>query len=1091
MTETIDDDLAARLRQLEDDLRHALNAAPGVWSAASPTAGHWDYRYVSPQLVTLTGRPADHFPTGPQGWRSFVHPDDQPAWDQALLESGTGRITQVEYRVLRPDGRVRWVRERVVPTLDGSGRPVRLDGALTDLTDRKRARDELQLLQSMTGAIADAANAESALAITLQQVCAATGWALGEAWVPTADGRYLACSPAWHCRAPGLDAYRQASLPLRFAPGEGLPGRVWASQRSLWIQDVRRDPQFLRAEAATAAGLRAAFAIPVLARGEVLAVIGFFAAEARCEDQQLLELVSAVAAQVGVLWQRKRIEEALAREQALLRNLLEHVPEGIYFKDNAGRFLRASRTVARRFGMTDAGALIGKTDFDFFAPQTARQFTADEQQVIRTGQPLVAKEEQEVWPDGSVTWAVTTTMPLRDTAGQVVGVVGISRDVTERKQAEEALRLGRERLESMAAANAALLRQAGQAEQNYRALFEHATEGIFQTSPEGRYLTANPALARMHGFDTPAALMAAVTEVGRELYVDPHRRAEFVRLMEETGAVTDFQYQTYRKDGSIIWISENARAVRDAGGRLRYYEGTAEDITVRKRAEEALRASEARYQSLVENLTQSVFLKDAQFRFVAVNKPFWEGLGLAEADVLGKTDFDLYPDQLARKYRADDERVLTTGQRLEQEEENLLDGRLRTIHVVKTPLKDASGQTIGVLGSFWDITDQKNLEAQLRQAQKMEAVGQLAGGIAHDFNNLLTALLGNVAVVLSNMGEDAADRPLLLAAEKAGSRAAELTRQMLGFARQTLLRLKPTRPADCLREVADILRRSLDPRIAIEIRVPSDLWYVQGDQGALAQVLMNLCLNARDAMPDGGHLILEAANAALHDDASTQHMEARPGEFVRLRVRDTGCGIPPDILPRIFEPFFTTKERGKGSGLGLAMVFGIVKQHQGWVECTSKVNRGTCFDLYLPRSTQTAEPSAPPAASPAPALGGGETLLVVDDEALVRNVGFTILRRYGYEVLLAEDGPQALDIYRREAARIRLVILDLTMPGMSGRDTLLHLRALDPAVQVLLSSGYSATSAAQPGEEGVLGFVQKPYRPQELAQAVRAALDKN
>jgi PAS domain S-box-containing protein len=763
---------------------------------------------------------------------------------------------------------------------------------------------------------------------------------------------------------------------------------------------------------------------------------------------------------------------------------------------------------------------------------------------------------------------------------------------------------------------ARLLARLRESEQKYRSIFENAVEGIFQTTPDGRYLAANPALARMQGYDSPEEMMASLTDVGRQLYVDPQRRLEFILRMHEQGVVKDFQFEAYRRDGNSIWISENVRAVHDADGALLYYEGTAEDISERKRAEQALvleryllhtlmdnvpdniyfkdaagrftranravarrfglsdpndiigktdfdffapdaaerfradeqtvmrtgqplltkeemetwpdgrvtwastttmpfqdrqgciigifgisrdisqnkkleqalRASEARYHTLVENLWQCVFLKDRNCTFVAVNKAFCEVLDRSAADILGKSDMDFYPHQLALKYRADDEWILSSGQRLELDEETLIGGRRRTVRVVKTPVRDHQNQIVGLLGSFWDVTEQRALETQLRQAQKMEAVGQLASGVAHDFNNLLTAILGNVSLLAADLPVADPKSELLQAVEKAGTRAAELIQHLLGFSRQTMLHLEPINLNTAIQEIVDILRRTIDPRITIDCRAVPDLGLVEADAGQVNQVLMNLCLNARDAMPEGGRLLLETENVVLDDEYTHLHLEARAGEFIRLRVNDTGKGIAPEVLPRIFEPFFTTKKPGEGTGLGLAMVFGIIKQHHGWIDCYSEMNHGTRFDIYLPRSRKAGTAISASARGPGPACGT-ETILLVDDEVMIRNLARTILQRYGYDVLVAEDGRQAVDIYSRENARIDLVILDMTMPHMSGRDTLQQLRVINPQVRVVFSSGYSAEHLRQLTSEGVAAFASKPYRPEELARTVRCVLD--
>jgi CheY-like chemotaxis protein len=303
-----------------------------------------------------------------------------------------------------------------------------------------------------------------------------------------------------------------------------------------------------------------------------------------------------------------------------------------------------------------------------------------------------------------------------------------------------------------------------------------------------------------------------------------------------------------------------------------------------------------------------------------------------------------------------------------------------------------------------------------------------------------------------------------------------------------------TQPVDlnaCVEETVRLLRRTFDPRITIAVHKAADLWLVQGDTGQVGQVVLNLCLNARDAQPEGGTLTVETANVHLALDSVTDPVEGRPGDFVRLRIADTGHGMSPEVQERIFEPFFTTKEPGKGTGLGLAMVFGIVKAHGGWVECRSEVGKGTCFDVYLPPLRAPVPAVLPTPDSGVRVRGGSETILLADDEEVVAHLGRTILERHGYRVFTAQDGAEALEVYRREPRAIDLVILDLAMPRMSGPEALQELRKINPAVGVLISSGYSSDEDLRAVERaGVLGFVAKPYRPVDLARRVRAALDQ-
>jgi CheY-like chemotaxis protein len=327
----------------------------------------------------------------------------------------------------------------------------------------------------------------------------------------------------------------------------------------------------------------------------------------------------------------------------------------------------------------------------------------------------------------------------------------------------------------------------------------------------------------------------------------------------------------------------------------------------------------------------------------------------------------------------------------------------------------------------------------------------------------------------------------LLAIDEAAWRATELTQRLVGFSRQSRPWLRPVDLRPVVDETLALLRRTIDPRITMEVAAAADLWNVEADLGQINQVLINLCLNARDAMPEGGRLLLQTENVVLDEkQAQLQSSEARAGEFVRLRVADSGEGIAADVLPHIFEPFFTTKQPGKGTGLGLAMVLGIAKQHRGWIICTSEPQRGACFDIYLPRTTSQPLTPQAPVVFAAP-LGGNETVLVVDDEPLLLDLLRRILEERGFHVLVARDGFQAIEIFRQQKSAIDLIVLDMTMPRLSGRDTLRQLREIDPDVAVLYVTGY-AEKLAEAGLDQTCGFLAKPFRPDELVQAVRAAL---
>jgi PAS domain S-box-containing protein len=504
------------------------------------------------------------------------------------------------------------------------------------------------------------------------------------------------------------------------------------------------------------------------------------------------------------------------------------------------------------------------------------------------------------------------------------------------------------------------------------------------------------------------------------------------------------------------------------------------------RAEEAARRAAQQWRTTFDAIRDAVCLVDADGTVVRCNKAMTDLVGRPAVEMVGRSLAEILQKALGLSEPPPFADPSSQPSTTDGKEIVLGERWFRATH---DPIVDESGKYLGSVHIFRDVTERRTLEEQLRQVQKMEAIGRLAGGVAHDFNNLLTAILGNAALLQGRLPREDTSFEYVTTIERAAWRAAELTRQLLGFSRQTLLWLKPTSLNDSVEEVASLLERTIDPLITLEVRRAPDLWQVEADAGQISQVLMNLCLNARDAMPRGGRLLIETANRTVTGEHVRRHPDGRPGEHVRLRVADTGEGIPPEILPRIFDPFFTTKEPGKGTGLGLAMVFGIVQQHRGWIEVQSELGKGSCFDVYLPR-LRVPKPAEQPVQPSAAAWGGRETILLADDNPEVRDLAAHFLKPYGYEVLLAEDGRQALEIYQRERARIHLVILDLTMPRLPGLEALRKLREIDPNVRVLLSSGYSNRPLGETERDGALGFVGKPYRERDLLNAVRTALDQ-
>jgi PAS domain S-box-containing protein len=766
--------------------------------------------------------------------------------------------------------------------------------------------------------------------------------------------------------------------------------------------------------------------------------------------------------------ERERLVEQLHTETARLEAVVRHLPAGVLITEApSGKIVLFNERLGQIGGRPaqHGESLPDYQHMPFFHPD-GRPYPVEDWPLVRAmrGEQLENQEMVLHRADGGLTTISVNAAPIRDAVGDIIAAAVIVQDVTARKQVEEALRTSAER---------------------YRLLFERSLAAVYRSTPEGQLLDCNEAFAQILGYASRAEV---ISQQASNFYPTPTDREAFIAALRQTGTLTNHEMCMRRKNGLPTWVLINSSLLTDAVGRTTM-EGTFVDISARKEAEEATLLSASRYRGLIEQLGEGVFLKDRDLRFVLANKAFCSGVGCEPAELVGRTAADFFPRALAEALEHDDRCVLE-GERVEREHQITVENKPRLFRIVSTPVHDETGRTVGVLGIFWDVTEQRTLEAQLRQAQKMEAIGMMAGGIAHDFNNLLAVILGNIALSLGGLSESHPHRELLAAAERAGVQAAELTNRLLGFARQTILRTAPVQLNSCMEETTRLLERAIDPRIQLVVKPSSDLWTVEADPGQMNQVLMNLCINARDAMPEGGRLTLDAVNVVIDEDVARQHVAARRGEFVRLRVSDSGHGIPADIRARIFEPFFTTKSAGKGTGLGLAMVYGIVQQHQGWIECYSEVGTGTRFDVYLPRHTVLAagaEVAAPEKRAP---RGGRETILLADDEPMIRTLGRTILQRYGYRVLLAEDGVEAVETYRQSFADIDLVILDLTMPRLSGHDALRQMLQINPKVCVLLASGYSAEHISEGHGERIAGFLSKPYRPEKLAQTVREALDR-
>ncbi len=509
----------------------------------------------------------------------------------------------------------------------------------------------------------------------------------------------------------------------------------------------------------------------------------------------------------------------------------------------------------------------------------------------------------------------------------------------------------------------------------------------------------------------------------------------------------------------------------------------------RKAAEEALAEREQRFRALIENSADGIALFRSDGSITYASPATAAILGYDPTELVGRNALDLlHPDDLAQV-----QPQFVKGLRSEARKVGLearvrhQDGSWRLCESTFTNLLSEPGVR-AIVANYRDITERRELEEQLRQSQKVEAIGRLAGGVAHDFNNVLTAIFGYADLMLEELPAASPARQDLEEIRKAAQRASSLTRQLLAFSRQQVLEPIVLSLNDLVEEVDKMLRRLLGEDVEVRLNLAVETGNVRTDPGQFQQVIMNLVVNARDAMPTGGKLIVETANADLTEQYAELHQPVTPGRYVMLAVSDTGSGMTPETKARIFEPFFTTKEKGRGTGLGLSTVYGIVKQSGGYIWVYSEPGRGTTFKIYLPRVDAPAERVAPP--REAEAVTGTETILLAEDDAILRPLAKALLEKLGYTVLEAEDATQALALAAAHAESIHLLVSDVVMPGASGRDLARRLALTRPATKVLYVSGYTDDAIVHHGMlEPGLNFLQKPFTPAALARKVRDVLD--
>lgn len=631
-------------------------------------------------------------------------------------------------------------------------------------------------------------------------------------------------------------------------------------------------------------------------------------------------------------------------------------------------------------------------------------------------------------------------------------------------------------------------------EERFRTVFEAAPLGIAIADARGYILEGNDVFFRLLGYDP--------NEIKKLTFMDithPDDREETRKLSRKArdGKINSYQTENryLKKNGDTLWGIVRATAIKDNDGHLLYWLGLIEDITQQKAAKEALEKSGRRYRNILESIEEGYFEVDLKGDFTFFNDQVCEIIGYPRQELMGMNNRQYTKPATARKMFQLFNQIFKTGEPAKIANYEIIrkDGSKKILEGSASLMRNSDNEPSGFRGILRDVTDRiqaekekERLESQVLHAQKMEAVGTLAGGIAHDFNNLLMGFQGNISLMLMDLDEEHPHSEFLHNMERYVKRGSELTRQILGFARGGKYQVKTINLNDLINKSADMFSRT-KKEITIHKKFQEDLWSVEVDQGQIEQVLLNLFVNSWQAMPGGGNLFLETENVTLEENDYDKPYAISPGRYIRISISDTGIGMDKATQERIFEPFFTTKGVGRGTGLGLASTYGIIKNHNGIINVYSEKGHGATFRIYLPASKKQVIKEK---ARPESLEVGTEMILLVDDEEMVADIGKDMLEKLGYKILVAHGGTQAIKIFNANRDQVKLVILDMIMPDMSGGETFNRLKAIKPDAKILLSSGYSLNGrASKIMQQGCNGFIQKPFNLKQISRKIRKILD--
>ena len=761
-----------------------------------------------------------------------------------------------------------------------------------------------------------------------------------------------------------------------------------------------------------------------------------------------VELVAALTACL----RRKVTIDALRASESQLRVIVETEPECVKVVALDGRLLDMNPAGLRMIEARNRKDVIGCPVEDLVHPDDRAAFLNLHRRSAsgETGR----LQFRIVGLAGKMLWMDTHSAPLRAADGTINAVISVTHDMTERRRAEDALQ---------------------QSEARFRELADNLRDVFYIVEPgSGQTLYVSPAYEQIWQrtrdslYQVPFSDHEAVHPEDLPLVVEANRQ-------QQQGLPTDIEYRIRWPNGEVRWIRDHSSPVPGPAGTVNRIVGTAWDVTEHKLAGDRVREQA----SLLDKATDAIMVRDLNQRITYWNCGAERMYGWSAAEAVGCPVRDLLPTD-EQAFQAACDHVMATGEWAGELRQQARPARAITVEARWTLMRTPLGEPQSILAIETDVTDRKLLELQFLRAQRMESIGTLAGGIAHDLNNILTPIMLSIELLTESVTDDAG-RALLSTIGASARRGAEVVGQVLSFARGIGGQRVIVAPAQVVAEVGAIVRKTFPQDIRLHIACDPGAWTVLGNPTQLHQVLLNLCVNARDAMGEGGDLTLAATNTVIDERAAALNIDARPGPFVLLRVEDSGTGIPPNVLERIFDPFFTTKEVGRGTGLGLSTALAIVKGHGGFIRCDSTIGQGTRFNIHLPAQFKAVDEAAADRV-PAPLLrGDGQTVLIIDDDETIRQIARLTLEAFGYCVLEAANGREAVAIYRQHHVSIDLVLVDMMMPGMDGPATIQELVRINPVVVIVATSGAATdASRASAAAAGARHFLPKPFAAEGL-----------